>query len=276
MKTTDKNLPQLSHSSQFIDTHCHLDMTVYNDDLEKVLNEAFTNHIKKVVTIGIDLVSSRDAITLARRYQQVSATIGIHPHDVDNLENSHYTELEQLYIHNSKYIVGFGEIGLDYVKQHSEPSRQREHFKRQLDLAHALKLPVVVHNRDANDDTIKLLRESKPLDYGGIMHCFSGDVDFAHKVLDLGMLISIPGIVTFKNATVLHEVAREIPLDSMVLETDGPFLAPHPFRGKRNVPSYLLFTAKKIAELREIDIEQVGKQTTANAENLFKLNRKCL
>lgn len=276
MKTTDKNLPQLSHSSQFIDTHCHLDMTVYNDDLEKVLNEAFTNHIIKVVTIGIDLVSSRDAITLARRYQQVSATIGIHPHDVDNLENSHYTELEQLYIHNSKYIVGFGEIGLDYVKQHSEPCRQREHFKRQLDLAHALKLPVVVHNRDANDDTIKLLRESKPLDYGGIMHCFSGDVDFAHKVLDLGMLISIPGIVTFKNATVLHEVAREIPLDSMVLETDGPFLAPHPFRGKRNVPSYLLFTAKKIAELREIDIEQVGKQTTANAENLFKLNRKCL
>jgi TatD DNase family protein len=273
VKTTEKNLPQLAHSSELIDTHCHLDMTAYSEDLEKVLDQASTNHIKRIVTIGIDLASSRDAIAIARRYKLVSATIGIHPHDVDNLENSDYTELEQLYIHHSEHIVGFGEIGLDYVKQHSDPSRQREHFKRQLDLAHALKLPVVVHNRDANDDTLKLISETKPLDYGGIMHCFSGDIAFAHKVLDLGMLISIPGIVTFKNATMLHEVAREIPLASMVLETDGPFLAPHPFRGKRNEPSYLLFTAKKIAELREIEIEQVSSQTTANAENLFKFNR---
>ncbi len=181
--------------------------------------------------------------------------------------------LEQLYSHHAKHIVGFGEIGLDYVKQYSSPSKQREHFKKQLDLAHALKLPVVVHNRDANDDTIKLLREAKPLDYGGIMHCFSGDLAFAQKVLDLGMLISIPGIVTFKNAAMLHAVVREIPLSSMVLETDGPFLAPHPFRGKRNEPSYLLFTAQKIAELRDIDMEQVCRQTTtANAENLFKFN----
>lgn len=273
MKDINHILEHLPRSSQFIDTHCHLDMTAYTDDIEEVLNQAVTNHIHKIVTIGIDLASSRNAITLARRYQQVSATIGIHPHDIDNLQNSDYTELEQLYIQHSKHIVGFGEIGLDYVKQHSDPSRQREHFKRQLDLAHALKLPVVIHNRDANDDTIKLLSETKPLDYGGIMHCFSGDIAFAHKVLDLGMLISIPGIVTFKNATTLHEVVRKIPLASMVLETDGPFLAPHPLRGKRNEPSYLLFTAQKIAELREIDIGQVGKQTTANAENLFKFKR---
>lgn len=273
MKNINNKMPQLPHTSQFIDTHCHLDMTAYTDDLEEVLTKAFANHIHKIISIGVDLASSRNAINIARRYQQVSATIGIHPHDVDTLENSVYTELEQLYIDHSEYIVGFGEIGLDYAKKYSAPAKQREHFKRQLDLAHALKLPVVVHNRDANDDTIKILREGKPLDYGGIMHCFSGDIAFAHKVLELGMLISIPGIVTFKNATMLHEVAREIPLASMVLETDGPFLAPHPFRGKRNEPSYLLFTAKKIAELREIDIEQVSKQTTANAENLFKFNR---
>jgi TatD DNase family protein len=274
LKIIEQKLPRLSLSSQFVDTHCHLDMPAYHDDIEKVLEEALANHIERIITIGIDLASSGNAVTLARRYKQVSATIGIHPHDVDNLTNSHYTELEQLYFSHSEHIVGFGEIGLDYVKQHSDPSRQREHFKRQLDLAHALKLPIVVHNRDANNDTLKLLRESKPLDYGGIMHCFSGDIAFAHKVLDLGMLISIPGIVTFKNATILQEVAREIPLNSMVLETDGPFLSPHPFRGKRNEPSYLLYTAKKIAELREIDIEQVSRQTTANAENLFKLNRK--
>ncbi len=273
MKTIEKNLPQLSHTSQFIDTHCHLDMSAYCDDLETVLNHALSNHIQKIVTIGIDLTSSRRAINIAQRYPQVYATIGIHPHDVDNLKNSDYTELEQLYLHHSKHIVGFGEIGLDYVKKHSEPSRQREHFKRQLELAHDLKLPVIIHNRDANDDTIQLLSEASPLDYGGIMHCFGGDIAFAHKVLDLGMLISIPGIVTFKNATILQEVAREIPLTSMVLETDGPFLAPHPFRGKRNEPSYLLFSAKKIAELREIDIELVSNHTTANAENLFNFNR---
>jgi TatD DNase family protein len=273
LKTIENDLPQFSHSPQFIDTHCHLDMTAYSDDLEEVLNKACANHIKKIITIGIDLASSRAAVTIARSYSQVSATIGIHPHDVDNLKNSDYTELEKLYIDHSKHIVGFGEIGLDYVKQHSDPLKQREHFRRQLDLAHTLKLPVVVHNRDANDDTIKILREASPLDHGGIMHCFSGDIAFAHKVLDLGMLISIPGIVTFKNANILQKVAREIPLTSMVLETDGPFLAPHPYRGKRNEPSYLLYTAKKIAELRELDIEQLSRQTTANAENLFKFNR---
>jgi TatD DNase family protein len=274
VKTIDNDLPLLSQSSRFIDTHCHLDMKAYSDDLDKVVQAAFTNHIHRIVTIGIDLASSREAIAIARGYRQVSTTIGVHPHDVDTLTNSDYNELEKLYLQHHNQIVGFGEIGLDYVKQYSEPSKQREHFKRQLDLAHALKLPVVVHNRDANDDTIKLLSEAKPLDYGGIMHCFSGDIAFARKVLDLGMLISIPGIVTFKNATILHEVVRRIPLSSMVLETDGPFLAPHPYRGKRNEPSYLLYTAKKIAELREIDLEQVAEGTTANAENLFKFNRK--
>ncbi|GAB6191486.1 TatD family hydrolase [Desulfocastanea catecholica] len=268
------DLPQLTESCQFIDTHCHLDMAAYGHDLEKVLQVALTSHIHRIITIGIDLPSSREAVVIARKYPQVSATIGVHPHDVDTLQTSDYTELERLYLDHARYIVGFGEIGLDYVKQYSDPAHQRTHFKRQLDLAHALKLPVIVHNREANDDTIKILQEAKPLDYGGIMHCFSGDTAFAHKVLDLGMLISIPGVVTFKNAVVLHEVARDIPLESMVLETDGPFLAPHPYRGKRNEPAYLLYTAKKIAELRKIDIEQLARQTTANAENLFKFNRK--
>ncbi len=273
MSTKEKDLPP-SHQNQFIDTHCHLDMAAYGTDLEIVLDQAEACNIIKIVTIGIDIASSRSAVSLARKYKQISATIGIHPHDVNDLNKSHYSELEQLYVDHRKYIVGYGEIGLDYVKQHSDPIKQREHFKRQLDLAHALKLPVVVHNRNANDDTLKILKESKPLDYGGIMHCFSGDVAFAHKVIDLGMLISIPGIVTFKNATVLHEVARKIPITSIILETDGPFLAPHPYRGKRNEPSYLLYTANKIADLRGIDINQVSRQTTANAINLFKLNRK--
>lgn len=272
MKSSEKLLPHLTGTHHLIDTHCHLDMTAYGNDLEQVLERASASRIRNIIAIGIDLASSRDAISIARKHSQVLATIGIHPHDVDNLNSADYSELEKLYSDHSKHIAGYGEIGLDYVKQHSEPAKQREHFRKQLDLAHTLKLPVIVHNREADADTLEILRRSKPLDNGGIMHCFAGDYVFARKVLDLGMLISIPGIVTFKNATILQEVVRKIPLSSMVLETDGPFLAPHPFRGKRNEPSYILYTAKKIAELQSIDIEQVAAQTTANAIKLFQLN----
>lgn len=272
MKKTENKLPQLTQPSQLIDTHCHLDMAAYSDDLDRVLDQAKINHIEKIITIGIDLASSQNAVKLARNYPQISATIGIHPHDVDYLTPSDYTALSRLYLDHTSHIVGFGEIGLDYVKLHSDPANQRKHFKQQLELAHELQLPIIVHNREANEDTINILREAKPLDFGGIMHCFSGDIDFAQKVLDLGMLISIPGIVTFKNAKTLQEVARQIPLTSMVIETDGPFLAPAPFRGKRNEPLFLLYTAEKIAELREIDIEHLARQTTINAEKLFKFN----
>lgn len=247
-------------------------MAAYTDDLAAVIERASANQVQRIVTIGIDVASSQAAVSLARRFPQLSATIGVHPHDVDNTTDEDYTELEHLYRDHQKHIVGFGEIGLDYVKQYSKPARQRIHFSRQLDLAFSLKLPVIVHNREANSDTLKLLSEARPLDHGGIMHCFSGDYHFARKVLDLGMLISIPGIVTFKNATALHEVARKIPFESLVLETDGPFLAPHPYRGKRNEPSYLAYTAYRIAQLRNITINEVARQTTLNAENLFKFS----
>lgn len=272
MKTKHHNLPILSASSSIIDTHCHLDMSAYGNDLDRVLGNATACKINKIITIGIDIPSSREAIALSRKYAQISATIGIHPHDVDSVDNQDYDELERLYIEHSKHIVGYGEIGLDYVKKYSTLDKQREHFSRQLSLAHKLKLPVIIHNREADDDTLDILRRSKPLQYGGIMHCFSGDYQFACKVLDLGMLISIPGVVTFKNGTTLQDVAKKIPLTSMVLETDGPFLAPQPYRGKRNEPCYVLYTAQKIAELRNTSINDVARQTTANAEKLFHFN----
>ncbi|MFH0780796.1 MAG: TatD family hydrolase [Pseudomonadota bacterium] len=257
--------------SSIIDTHCHLDMSAYATDLEKVLDRAFSQHIKKIITIGIDLASSQTAIELARRNKNISATIGIHPHDVNYLKEEDYLVLEKIYKSNSTHIVGFGEIGLDYYKEYSDPVKQRYHFRRQLDMADELNLPVIIHNRDADDDTLRALLDAKPLTHGGIMHCFSGDYNYARKILDLGMLISIPGIVTFKNSTILQDVARKIPLTSMVLETDGPFLAPQPFRGKRNEPAYLIYTAMKIAELRQIDVNMLIRQTTENAENLFSL-----
>lgn len=269
-KTLSK--PKLQDNCYLIDTHCHLDMKNYSSELQPVLQRAASSGVAKIVSIGIDYSSSIKAIELARRYTEIWATIGTHPHDVDNCTLSDYQKFEQLYHDNRKFVVGYGEIGLDYVKKYSAPENQKKHFQAQLELAHILQLPVIIHNREADDDTLKITRNSKPFANGGIMHCFSGDYSFAKKVIDLGLLISIPGIVTFKNATVLHEVARKIPLSSMVLETDGPFLAPHPFRGKRNEPSYILYTAAKIAELRNISVEEVALQTSANAEKLFHLN----
>lgn len=258
--------------SLLIDTHCHLDMSDYLADLDKVLERALSQHLKRIITIGINITSSKSAVKLARKYKQVSATIGIHPHDAGLLQEADYLALQKIYEDHNKHIVGFGEIGLDYCKNYSDPTIQRYHFRRQLDMAHNFKLPVIIHNREADNDILKILRETKPLEYGGIMHCFSGDYTYACKILDLGMLISIPGIVTFKNSITLQDVARKVPLASMVLETDGPFLAPQPFRGKRNEPAYLIHTAMKIAELRQIDVNLVAKHTTANAERLFSLN----
>jgi TatD DNase family protein len=257
------------HDNLLIDSHCHLDMSAYIPDLDKVLERAFTTFIKRIVSIGIDLQSSQNCIALARQHKQIFATIGIHPHEVELLDDKDYAALFELYEDHTPHIVGFGEIGLDYNKLHADPAKQRIHFRRQLEMARELNLPDIIHNRDADDDMYSILRQALPLAKGGIMHCFSGDYSFAQRVLDLGLMISVPGIVTFKNSKTMQEVTKKIPLSSMLLETDGPYLAPHPFRGKRNEPAYLIYTAEKIAELRQIDVDEVTKQTTANAEKLF-------
>lgn len=262
-------LPTLSPTQTLVDTHCHLDMSAYENDFEKVLSDAKISGIGHIITIGIDLISSKKAIDLAIHYSQISATIGIHPHDVDNINNSTYDALKKLHNDYSEHIVAYGEIGLDYVKNYSDQKTQRQHFSHQLLLAAELKLPVVVHNREAEKDTLRILQSATPLANQGVMHCFSGDYDFARQVLDLGFYISIPGVVTFKNAKILQDVVKRIPLDRIVCETDGPFLAPHPFRGKRNTPAHLLFTAQKIAELRGTDINTIAEATTKNAKILF-------
>lgn len=271
MKETTPTFPQLSDGRYLIDTHCHLDMETYNEDLTDIIKRATDHSVKTIISIGIDVLSSRRAVRIAQSYDAVFATIGVHPHDVDHLNVDHYRELYTLYQKHEEQIVGYGEIGLDYVKMHSEPTCQRLHFAKQLDLARELHLPVIIHNREAEADTLKILRAQPDLLFGGIMHCFSGDYEFATQIIDLGMLISIPGIVTFKNATTLHEVVKKVPLEHMIVETDGPFLSPHPLRGKRNEPANVLFTAAKIAELKNISIEDVAYHTSLNATNLFNL-----
>lgn len=270
MKKISEKLNSVPKDVKLIDTHCHLDMAEYASDFDEVLSRAFSRNIERIVTIGIDLNSSKKAVDLAQKHQRISATIGIHPHEVDSISECDYVSLVELHEANSNHIVGFGEIGLDYVKQHSSPENQRKHFARQLEVAFDLDLPVIIHNREADSDTLKILKQAKPMNNGGIMHCFSGDLEFAKKILDLGLILSIPGTVTFKNATTIQDVAKRVPLSSFVLETDGPFLSPQPFRGKRNEPALLTYTAQKIAELRQMDISQIAKQSTSNATKLFK------
>jgi len=272
VKNPPAPLPLLSDNAFLIDSHCHLDMDDYRDDLDIVLERARQNRIRTIISIGIDEKSSRQAVALAKRYPMVKATVGIHPHDVTHIQPQTLDTLADLANNNRDLVVGYGEIGLDYVKNYAPPDLQRRFFRSQLILAKELGFPVIIHDREAHDDTLSILREQAPFEHGGVMHCFSGDLSFARKVLELGFYLSIPGVVTFKNAADLQETARLAPLNTLLLETDGPFLAPAPRRGKRNEPALLLHTARMVAELRGISIDEVARQTSANAMALFRLS----
>ena len=263
------SLAEKTQKIELIDSHCHLDMEAYEQDLYQVIEQAIEAGVSEIITIGINPTSSQMAVQLAEHYPSVYATVGIHPHDADRVNENDYKEIAGLAGH--KKVVGYGEIGLDYAKLYSAKDTQQQVFIRQLSMAKEFGLPVIIHDRDAHQDTLRTLRQAGPFPAGGVMHCFSGDMALADQVLDLGFFISIPGIVTFKNAVSLQQVAREIPLQSMLIETDGPFLAPIPYRGKRNMPHLLSHTAEKIAQLRNTTLVEIAKQTTANAKALFKL-----
>ncbi|MCW5204025.1 TatD family hydrolase [Desulfobulbus sp. US1] len=268
MKQTSQP-PALSLGYGLIDSHCHLDMETSQDAIDDIIGSAKQCHVHTIITIGIDLASSQRAVELAHTYPGVYASVGIHPHSAEEGDDAVYQQLKELA--TSKKMVAYGEIGLDYAKQYAPVERQRLEFTRQLKIAKELELPIIIHDREAHEDTVHIIKEQGPFPASGVMHCFSGNMAFAHQVLDLGLYISIPGIVTFKNASDLQKVAREIPLNRMLLETDGPFLAPVPFRGKRNRPEYLLYTAAMVAELRGISIDEVARQTSRNTQQLFSL-----
>lgn len=268
-------IPVIPDHVAVIDSHCHLDMADYGDDLDVVIDRAFKHGVKGIVTIGIDLNSSLTAVQIARQNQSVRAAVGVHPHDADSATDKVLTRLADLALEAPDEVVGYGEIGLDYVKQYADPEIQRAVFRKQLRLAKELKLPVIIHDREAHDDCLDIIREEGPFDEGGIMHCFSGNIEFARKVIDCNFHISIPGIVTYKKADQMQEVAATIPEDRMLVETDGPFLAPVPYRGRRNEPVYTLYTVGKIAELRQTSIESIAQKSTANACDLFNYRFCC-
>ena len=241
-------------------------------DRREVISRAQQAGVGWIVSVGIDLESSLAALRLAETYPGLVCSIGVHPHHVGQTVDDHYRRLSALAGHPK--VVAYGEIGLDYVKNHAPREEQRVHFRRQVELAKGLDLPLIIHDREAHADVMAILKAAAPFPRGGVMHCYSGDMELAAEVVELGFYLSIPGIVTFAKAEVLQEVARAIPLTSMLIETDGPYLAPVPFRGQRNEPAYVLYTAAKIAELRQISIDEVARQSTANALALFRLDRQ--
>ena len=253
----------------FVDTHCHLDSDDFDNDRKDVIARAKGAGVQQIVAIGIDVPSSKQAIALAEESGEIYATIGIHPHNAKVLTFEDIQEL--LSLGGKPQVVAYGEIGLDFFRNHQAQSVQVACMEEQLNLAHQLGLPVVIHNRQAHKEILQILRKNEVWKIGGAMHCFSGDWSFAKKCLDLGLYLSIAGPVTFNKSQILHELAQNCPLERLLIETDSPFLAPVPKRGKRNEPAFLVYTAEKIASLRKLSVADIARQTSSNARRLFKL-----
>ena len=252
-----------------IDSHCHLDMKDFDEDRDAVMERARREGVVHMISIGIDVKSSRAALALARKHDSISATVGCHPHDADACTASDLRELASMA--DDPEVVAWGEIGLDYYRNYSGKESQRKIFQAQLELAHEAGLPVIIHDREAHEEVYAALEKMGKGERKGIIHCFSGDKDLAEAFMELGYYISIPGTVTYKKAAHIREVAASIPLERMLVETDAPFLAPVPKRGKRNEPGFVNHTAREIARLRDIPFETVAEQTTKNARIIFGL-----
>jgi TatD DNase family protein len=250
-----------------VDSHAHIDDARFNDDRDAVLQRAWDAGVRKILTIGNGGGPDEMGcgIPFAEKHDWIYTSVGIHPHDASKVEERHYALMEQTARHPR--VIAIGETGLDYYYDNSPRDIQREVFHRQLALAKKLDLPVIIHTRDADDDTITLLKTVAPS--RGVIHCFTSGDKLADFVLDLGFHVSFSGIVTFPKAEVLAEVARRVPADRILVETDCPYLAPVPHRGKRNEPSFVADTARFIAELRGVSDEALQTQTSANFDRLF-------
>jgi TatD DNase family protein len=252
-----------------IDSHAHLDMKKFDTDRDQVVSRALSAGVRQIITIGTDTKSSMKAVALTERYPCVFATAGIHPHNADRAD---YHDLKRIaLLAKREKAVAIGEIGLDFYRNLSSRKKQRDLFHQQLDIALSLDLPVVIHDREAHEEVLETLSSFKRNGSKGVIHCFSGDYGLAKTFMEMGYYISIPGIITLKNARQMQDVAAKIPLKKMLLETDAPFLTPLPHRGQRNEPSFVIHTARKVAELRGIPFEEVAQRTSNNTCQLFNL-----
>tara|TARA_B100001250_G_scaffold282159_1_gene244388 strand:- start:328 stop:1107 length:780 start_codon:yes stop_codon:yes gene_type:complete len=257
--------------SYLVDSHCHIPLLKETVGVEEILSEAKKNCIAHMLCVAVDLDGSPEIIQLAKKYQMVSASVGVHPNT--ELESA-LTIDEITRIADDEEVVAIGETGLDYFRSEGDLSWQRERFRTHIRAAKALKKPLIIHSREAKEDVIQILKEEGAEAVGGVMHCFVDDIETAKKAIDMDFLISFSGIVTFKNAKPLQEVAKQVPLEHMLVETDAPYLAPTPFRGKTNQPAYVKYVAEFIAGLKDISFEIVAEKTSLNYENKFnKINK---
>ncbi len=249
-----------------IDSHCHLDFQGLASDFPQILETMQRNGVGYAVCIGVTLEDFPRILALVEGHPNLFATVGVHPENTGGEEPT-ADRLAELAAHPK--VIGIGETGLDYYWHKDAPEWQRERFRTHLRAARAIGRPVVVHNREASADTLRILAEENAGETGGVLHCFTETWEIAQKALDLGFYISLSGIVTFKNARIVHDVARRVPLDRLLVETDAPYLAPVPFRGKINQPAYVRYVAEEIARLRGISYEEVAAATTGNFFRLF-------
>lgn len=250
------------------DSHCHLYFDTYDGKREELIRVAQKAGVHTIVNIGIDVESSRRCVKLAEQHTGLFATVGVHPHDAKTADNSTFDQLRELAAHDR--VVAIGEIGLDFYRDLSPRDVQKKVFRQLLELAIDLKMPVVIHTRDSFRETKDIIREYASSLAGGVFHCFPGSTAEAKEVIDLGFVISVGGIITFKNAS-MAKTAAETPLDKIMLETDAPFLAPMPYRGKTNQPAYVRFVRDKLAELKGISAAEVEKVTDRTAAKLYGL-----
>ncbi len=264
-------LPRLAPGQTLIDSHCHLEMDVFDADRDAVLARAAAAGIDAMITIGASgpLASNHAAVALAERHPQVFATVGIHPHDASTADDDNLAVIAELA--GRPKVVAIGETGLDYYYDNSPREQQQEALRRFVAMARACRLPLVVHLRAADDDALRILHDEHANDVGGVIHCFSGDAHSARRFLDLGFALSFSGIVTFKTAGAVREAAAITPADRLLVETDAPFLAPIPYRGRRNEPALVAQTAACLAEVRHEPLEAVAEHTRRNTQRIFRL-----
>lgn len=253
-------------NSYLIDTHCHLSLV---DDIDTYLMDAERNNVKKIIISGCDKQSIRDGLEIIKRYDNVYMTIGYHPDEVNNLKEDDLIEIEEIAKNNLK-IVGIGEIGLDYYHNDTNINLQKYYFTKQLELAKKLDLPVVIHTRDAIQDTFDILKQYS---VNGVLHCYSGSLEMAKLFIKQGFYLGIGGVLTFKNSH-LKEVVTDVPLENLILETDSPYLSPDPYRGKVNSSKNIKIIGEALSKLTNKSLQEIMEVTTSNANKLFDLNRK--
>lgn len=253
----------------YFDSHAHLDDRRFNKDREYYIQTAKREGIRYILNSGESIRASKAGIDLAEKYDFIYAAVGIHPHGAKRVNEGTYKIIEDLSKHEK--VVAIGEIGLDYYRDLSPRHIQKQVFKRQMQLAERVDLPIIVHDRDAHEDTFDMLEKYFCKEAGGVLHSYSGSVEMAYKIIDLGLYLSISGPITYNSARKTVEVVKEIPLEHILIETDSPYLTPVPYRGKTNHPALVKYVAKKIAEIKGVSVEEVAKQTTENAKKLFRI-----